>query len=46
MPALAVTSFGGIDDRAGSLAARFQAHLPKGAWPEQLVTAAARGAGR
>jgi CheY-like chemotaxis protein len=45
-PALAMTSFAGLYDRARSLAAGFQAHLPKDAQPEEVVSTVARLAGR
>jgi CheY-like chemotaxis protein len=45
-PALAITSFGNLYDRARSLAVGFQAHLAKDARPEELVATIARIAGR
>jgi CheY-like chemotaxis protein len=45
-PAIAITARAGVEDRASSLAAGFQMHLPKPIEPHDLVTGIANLTGR
>jgi CheY-like chemotaxis protein len=46
IPAVSVTAFARREDRARSLAAGFQEHIPKPVLPDELVKVVARLAGR